>query len=58
MGKERVQVWIVEAGLATYIRNPGSQIPAVAQVEQLPKTSENLETWPLGDVGPFSRKPD
>jgi hypothetical protein len=39
------------------ISNPAFQFPEVAQVEQPPKTSESLESWALGNTGPFFQKP-
>jgi hypothetical protein len=38
------------------ISNPESEIPEVAQLEQPLKTSKNLKSWTLGNVGPFCWK--
>jgi hypothetical protein len=43
--------------LSMDISNPESEIPEVAQLEQPLKTSKNLKSWTLGNVGPFCWKP-
>jgi len=43
--------------LSMHISNPESEIPEVAQLEQPLKTSKNLKSWTLGNVGSFCWKP-